>query len=542
MTTNLYPQPDEPENTTNSDSVVEKAPHQEVSIQSTEPTKPNEQNNEGSAPINNTPPEFEPRLKDNTPEPVPIPPFDELLPQATYNDNPEIASPLPEVSDLHGSELDSSEIKPAEPDNDIGIIDGPIAKISEETANASLNDTVVPTPPIQEEAIQEHKDSTETSNPEQNEDPGSVTPSVSGLQSFWPRHKTTLWLFLPILLVILMGFILSAMYPTIIALITRALLALVFVVIAIFIILGVLVVIGLRDQAKGLLSLLFEGGLQYINLAQSLSEIWSTIVRIVQEFILLIAPFLAIFLAILFYYIVMFLFRAVGAETDITLFTIILTIVLASITAILGQISFDGTGKSTFQSQLSRRFSRVFVDSIEVVVLVIFLTIDIENFIILPQSFHVPLEASAFGIDFMQRGFTGEGLGLTVQIAGAAIFVEIVRKAYRMIYSTYKSFKEQRMEMEAQGKHFKNQREAFDLLRSAAHSAYRTNLDDLLKFLGFTTILVFAFFFFPRLKLLSLLFFNLTMLGWDIAVPSRITKKARNEDLLSRLIAKVLKL
>ena len=71
---------------------------------------------------------------------------------------------------------------------------------------------------------------------------------------------------------------------------------------------------------------------------------------------------------------------------------------------------------------------------------------------------------------------------------------------------------------------------------------FKDNLDDLTKFVGYTTAIILVFLFFPRLKLVSLLVFNLTNLAWDIAFPKRAVKPIRSEDLLSRLIAKTFKM
>ena len=378
---------------------------------------------------------------------------------------------------------------------------------------------------------------------EPDEKAASPVSPVSSFSLFKAKHKTALWLFIPILLALLTGFILSTIYPEIISLMTRALVTIVIVIFIVFITLGILVVVGLRDQARSLLSLIFEGGVRYIDFAQTLSEIWETVIRIVQEFILLISPFLAVFLAAIFYYIVMFSFRAVGAHNDVTIFTIVMTIFLASITAGLGQIKIaDSDSPASFKSQLSIRFSRVFIDSVEIAVLIIFLTIDANRLFFLPESLQKPIEAQAFGIDFMKRGITGDGFSTTFRIAGAAVFVEVIRKIYRVIFSTYSTFKKLRKEIEAEGRQFSSQKEAFQTLKRAAQLAFKDNIDDFMKFLGFTTILVVAFFLFPRLKLLSLLVFNLTNLAWDIIIPARATKKGRSEDLLSRTIAKVLRL
>lgn len=522
MTIDLYPQPDDPKTSDETQGETEYAK-------------------------DFTPQEIkqEPRLKDSNAK--------ELKSARENSEEQDILS-APSTAILNSaSPLQTSghvEVPSQTDIQDIGIHDGPIASAYPDTSSpqqeaeeeihplSGLPETKFTSmPEADASAIQ-----TIAQEPKGEDSPTRVTKSFP-FPPFQGKHRTTLWLFVPILLATLAGFILSALYPEMVALISRALTTIIIVVFIIFIVIGVLIVIGLKDQARGLLSLIFEGGFRYINFAQSLSEIWETVVRIVQEFILLISPFFAIFLAIIFYYIAMFSFRAVGAHNDVTLFAIIMTILLSSITAGLGQIKIAEAEEATsFKSQLSIKFSRVFIDSIEIAVLVIFLTIDAKKLFFLPVSLQTPLQANMFGIDFMKRGITGAGFSTTFRIAGAAVFVEVVRKTYRIAVSVFTTYRSLHKANEENGRPTSSQKEAFDILRKALSIAFKKNVDDLMKFLGFTTILIIGFFLFPRLKLLSLLFFNLTSLAWDLIIPSRATRKARSEDLLSRSIAKVLKL
>jgi hypothetical protein len=560
MNRSLYPQPDDPEDSNPSGG--------DSNLGSDEFTSALPNHNASATPQDIRDPDEsalkEPRLIDSLESSHAVPTLrtpPDLLPSNSDWDRGSPESPLesPPTYQLPSVEDEITKLQEPEPsslDNTtesagIGIQDGPISTVvpeasmpDTEVALQETNTEVISPPEAPEEAshlppVQPNTESDDTHK--ENPKPGSAKHSTFSF--FGKKHATTLWLFLPLLFAVLGGFILSAIYPDVISLISRAVVAIIIVIFVVFIVLGVLVVIGLREQARSLLSLLFEGGVRYINFAQTLSEIWETIIKIAQEFILLISPFLAVFLAAIFYYIVMFSFRAVGANTDITIFTIIMTIVLGTVTMGLGQIKISDTeDPKSFKTQFSLRFSRVFIDSIEIVVLLVFLTIDAERLFFLPPSLQTPLKAELFGIDFMARGISGAGFNATLRIAGAAVFVEVIRKVYRLVMSIYIRYKEMRIAVETDGREFSSQGEAFDTLRKAARIAFKDNLDDFMKFLGFTTILVVAFFFFPRLKLLSLLFFNITNLAWDLIIPSRATRKARSEDLLSRTIAKVFKL
>ncbi|MDD3661697.1 MAG: hypothetical protein PHG63_01400 [Candidatus Dojkabacteria bacterium] len=358
-----------------------------------------------------------------------------------------------------------------------------------------------------------------------------------------PRHKTMFWLTVPLIVLGLFVLIIGYLNPGIFSMLGNLALTLLIGIFLVFIILGIFVVVGMKSEARTLMNLMFEGGVKYIDIAQTASSAWERLISMVQAVVLLISPFAAVFLAILFYYAVMFLFRAVGARTDVTLLSIILTVALASLTALLGFVPIQPTdGDQSFGAQLSRRFGRVFIDSVEIAVLVIFFTIDSRYLFFLPEHMRGEVQAEMFGIDFMARGVAREGFAAIVRLAAAAVLIEIIRKTYRLTASIVRRYKEMKQQAEHLGKPIESQQQLFDTIREAARKGFSDNLDDFTRFIGFTTILVIAFFFFPRLKLLSLFFFNLTNLAWDLIYPARITKASKSDDLLSRTISKALKL
>jgi hypothetical protein len=359
-----------------------------------------------------------------------------------------------------------------------------------------------------------------------------------------PQRKTLFWLVTPIAILLFIGIFLSFSVPGVASLFGTVFYGITILIFFLFILLGIFVVFGFREQAGQLLQIFFEGGVKYIDVAQFFSDFWDEIIRMLQEFVLWVSPFLAVVLAFIFYYVVMYVFRYVATLGDVTVFTIVMTVVLASFTAGLSLSNF-GQGEEdsySFRSQFSFRFGRVFVDSIEIAVAIIFLTIDLRNPFFLPESLHGTVQAEGFGIDLMMRGVEPDGFAVTLRIAGIAVLIEIIRKTYRLAASMVLRYKELKKQVEEQGEAIETADEMFELLRKSSRIAFKDNLDDMTKFLGFTTVLVGVFFFFPRLKLVSLLFFNLTNLVWDIIVPSRAIKPVKSEDLFSRLIAKTFKL
>jgi hypothetical protein len=384
---------------------------------------------------------------------------------------------------------------------------------------------------------------------EEEKDPGKPAPPKKTSKkkkekNTLPQRKTAFWLFTPIILMVIFIVYLSFAVPGVMSFIGSAFYALTFGTFFLFIMLGVFVVFGFREQAKTLLQIVFEGGVKYIDIAQFFSDLWDEVIRLVQDFVLFISPAIAIMLSMIFYYVVMYVFRYMATLGDVTVFTVIMTIVLASITAGLSLGDF-GQGEEdsySFRSQFAFRFGRVFVDSIEIVVAIIFLTIDLPKPFFLPESLHGEVRAEALGIDLMERGIAPDGFATTLRIAGLGVLIEIIRKIYRIGASMVIRYKQLKKQVEEQDGSIETADDMFELLRRASRIAFKDNLDDLTKFLGFTTVLVAVFFFFPRLKLLSLLVFNASNLVWDIIFPKRTVKPPRSEDLFSRLIAKAFKL
>jgi hypothetical protein len=316
----------------------------------------------------------------------------------------------------------------------------------------------------------------------------------------------------------------------------------VLVVLVIFLLLGVFVIVGLRKEVKQIISLIFEGSVKYIDLVHALRSLWGSFIKIIQEIIIIISPLIAIFLAIVIYYAVMFLFHLVARNSDIAIFTVFITIVLACVNAILGISRSKEIDEKSFKGRLSLSFGRTFVDSIEVVTMVLFLTLDMKNPFFLPKYLHTPISAKMFGLDLMQRSITADNMKATLIIAGTAVMIEIFRKIYRIVAAAALRYKELRSRIPTDNLDATGPNSPFSILQQAIRMSFKDNLDDLTKFIGFTTILIIAFFFFPRLKLVSLIFYNATNLIWDIMYPQRTILKAKYDDLVSRILAKVFKL
>lgn len=351
-----------------------------------------------------------------------------------------------------------------------------------------------------------------------------------------------IWLALPLIVTVLILGIIGLIYPSTFTAILNFLGVLVLIIFVAFILLGIFVLLGLRKQVKDIFSLIFEGSVRYIDFAHALSTLWDAFIKLLKEVIIAVSPVFAIAIAIAIYYGIMYLFHTVALQYDIALLTIGITILMACTNAILGIYRTKTIDEKSFAGRFSKAFTRTFIDAVEVVTMVLFLTIDLKNPFFLPAKLRSEMHAELFGFDLMKRGITADGLRTTLLIAGGAILIEIIRKIYRIVMTGIFQYRALRNAIHEGKSELDPRTNSFIILREATRVAFKDNLDDLTKFVGFTTILTIAFFFFPRLKLVSLLFFNLTSLTWDLLYPKRIMVKAKYDDLVSRVIAKVFRL
>lgn len=323
---------------------------------------------------------------------------------------------------------------------------------------------------------------------------------------------------------------LSLLSPTALNIILDVLRVLSIAVVAIFLVLGVLVVIGLRKEASRILDILLEGSLSLIDIIEFLKILYRRFVDMLKEFMLYITPVLAYIFAAIIYIGLLVVFKTIGRSYDVTLFTIIITIILVTTVALLNRKKTDVDLALTYGQKIGAIFKRSFVDSFEVVLLVFFLTIDSTKLFFLPESLNVKIMSSFQGYNLMLRGFTtANRLNWTINIVAVAIISEIIRYAMRIVALARKfsaTLEEPRR---------------VQRIKLGVRMAFNNAKNDIVRFITFTTVLFSVFLIFPRLKLLSLAITSLTNLLMDIFFPERLTI-SRGTDLLSRVIDKVFKL
>lgn len=314
---------------------------------------------------------------------------------------------------------------------------------------------------------------------------------------------------------------------------------LVFFVIAVsFISLAVLAFLGLRNQVKKIMSVIFEGTLSILDILEFIDLLWKMFIKILKEFILFITPLFAILLLVMIYLFVLTFYKKYGRDNDVTILTILLTFVLVAFSSIIGLPKTHKPGNPGWFKKVFKRFGQYFRDGLEVMIFVFFLTLDSTNLFFLPPELNTLLYANIGDYDLMKTSITVDAHFVnTLTLIIAAIVVELIRTLMILIVGGVRFYREGKKIMLE-----KNYTYApVKLFKAAMSHSFKTTLDDFLKFTVFTTVLIAVFVLFPRLKLLSMLVASCTNFAMDLIFPQRM-RFAYGDDLLSKIIIKVARL
>lgn len=322
--------------------------------------------------------------------------------------------------------------------------------------------------------------------------------------------------------------VVSILSPTALNIILNVLRVVSIGVVSIFFVLGILVIIGLRKEATRVLDILLERSLSFIDLIEFLKIVYQRFLEMLKEFLIYITPILSYITAGIIYILLLVVYKTVGRSYDVTLFTIVITIILVTSVALLNKNKNEEEAV-TYAKKVASTYKRYFIDAFEVVLLIFFLTIDSTRLFFLPENLNVSILAKFKDYDLMLKGFTTNHLSLTINIVTVAIVSEIIRYSMRITALAkryYASILEPRRIIR---------------IKLAVRMAFGNAKDDIVRFITFTTVLFSVFLIFPRLKLLSLAVTSLTNLAIDLFIPERLVI-SRGKDLMNRVINKVFRL
>jgi len=193
----------------------------------------------------------------------------------------------------------------------------------------------------------------------------------------------------------------------------------------------------------------------------------------------------------------------------------------------------------TWKGQFQKKFKAGFIDGIEVVLFVFFLTMDSVNLFFLPADLNIPLKAEFRGYDLMVRSFVyDKHVTTTIALIVTTVSLEVLRNMIKVFASARRYYSNFSHELENFGG---TKRNTMDMLKEAIRKSFNDAKSDLIKFVTFNTVLFGVFLLFPRLKLLTLAVASVTNLALDLTIRSRLTAK-KGSDLISRILQKAFRL
>ena len=308
---------------------------------------------------------------------------------------------------------------------------------------------------------------------------------------------------------------------------------------AIFFTLGILVIIGMKNEAGRILDMLLEGALTFIDFLEFLKNLWRRFVDLLKEFLLFATPIFAYIAAFLVYVLLLYVYKSVGKTYDVTIMTVAITAVAILGFGFLSKPQPEIVIELTWKGQFQKRFKAGFIDGVEVILFIFFLTMDSTDLFFLPADLNIPLKAEFRDYDLMVRSFVyDKHVITTLALIVTTVSLEVLRNMIKIFASARKYYLNFSHELE---NFMGTKRTTMGTLKEAIRKSFNDAKRDLIKFVTFNTVLFAVFLIFPRLKLLTLAVASVTNLGLDLSLRSRLTAKKGN-DLISRILQKVFKL
>lgn len=304
-------------------------------------------------------------------------------------------------------------------------------------------------------------------------------------------------------------------------------------VVVVFFTMGVLVILGMKKNVVSLLDVFLEGSFSILDFFNFLKEVWKLFISHLKELILLISPIFLYILALSAYLLLLYLYKLVGKYYDITLLSVLLTVLMVGSVGLFNLPSLNQVVKTDFKSTLGRKMKTAFADALEVVIFIFFLTMDRTNLFFVPQDLNIPLNSSVLGFDLMVPAFHLQKI--TLSLIMAPVLIEIIRNLLRLAIVARIRYAECLKE------NVWTEQQKYQKIKESIRWSFNQSKDDLIKFITFTTVLLLVFLLFPRLKLLTVAIASITTLFLDVVFPIRLTVTKGN-DLISRIITKIFKL
>ncbi|MCC7304325.1 hypothetical protein IT418_02860 [bacterium] len=367
----------------------------------------------------------------------------------------------------------------------------------------------------------------------------TVTPAIESESLPNPADSNRYSRFITgfILIVIVLGILgglLAITAPATFSAIINAFWVFMFALVLLFLIMGVLVMVGLKEQVRQILDIFVEGTLSIVDLMNFLKLAARFIIDILKQVVYFLIPFFAYLLGGAVYYILIYAYKWVGKTYDVTLFTIGLSALLIVATGFLNKrTANENAANLKWLKKVQLRFKDIFGDAVEVVLFVFFITMDSQNLFFLPKNLNIELHAVVGDYNFMTRGWTfDQSLYTTLNLVMAAVGIEVIRFTMRIVAAGFAFYKE----INTYVGETNQQMTGASQVKWALRQSFEVHKDDVIRFITYTTFIIFVFLAFPRLKLLAMGVASLTSLVLDLAMRDRLVIK-KGKDLFSKVVS-----
>lgn len=331
--------------------------------------------------------------------------------------------------------------------------------------------------------------------------------------------------------------LLSITYPSVFTIVKNLIWVTIFSVAMLFFTVGVLTVIGRKKEASKVIDLILEGSVSMIDIMDLLSIFYKTFLESMKKVAATVIPYFAYVLSIFIYFGILALYKYVGSLKDVAILTIVLTIILTITVGFLNRPkAVQNTIKfNEYFNNILKNFRKYFVDSFEITIFILFLTIDSTNLSFLPSELNVPINATISNYNLIYRGFSADHVDITVKLVGIGLFVESLRMALKLGATALKVYNTTPLNGSLNAQEASVQKRK-QVIRKTVHKSK----GNIMRFASFTTFMMFVFMFFPRLKLVALITASTTNLFLDVVIPGRLTF-TQSTDLISRIFNKVVR-
>lgn len=307
-----------------------------------------------------------------------------------------------------------------------------------------------------------------------------------------------------------------------------------------FLVLGTLTIMGKRQEAGKIIDLVLKGSITLIDITSFIKSLVEEFKKIVRRVVIFAIPYLSFIVAFVLYLVILYGYKYIGKTNDVFIPTLFLSIGLTLILGILNRPKKTQEQSITWIQEALKLFNRSFIDSLEIFIFILFLTIDNTKLFFLPKDLNVSLHAKVGTYDLMTRSivFTDHAK-TTFILIGAGILLELIRNILRLLVTTiiyYKNPDKFIPESKGYGR--------AGLFKGALKKTVAEAKDEILYFSAFTTFMMIVFLVFPRLKLIALIGVSAGNLIIDIMFPQRLTikKPKEQEDIISRTFDKIFRI